>query len=256
MQPTNFISENTTRIADSILKRRTRQEEPVVVEAVTTGETESTDDIAQGKTTGSVTNTEPKKKKLTGFKDFNKQHPTPPAIERMHEQACKEHWNILIEQLDGDPLLEYEAQLMREKSNSFALNERVIVDHSFPNGRVDLKQLRTMTLNAASGTSDMSSRVVVFNALNELHGLMIDESTRTIATAYGAKQFLQALKQLSSIQSMVQELIRMNKQDQQKNMSAVAKIRAAKNKGDVEELVQIIAGTLAFNLSNSLKDIK
>ncbi|MBE3724908.1 hypothetical protein [Vibrio parahaemolyticus] len=238
------------------MKRRTRQEEPVVVEAVTAGETESADDIAQGKTTGAVTNTEPKKKKLTGFKDFNKQHPAPPAIERMHEQACKEQWYILIEQLDGDSLLEYEAQLMRDKSNSFALNERVIVDHSFPNGRVDLKQLRTMTLNAASGTSDMSSRVLVFNALNELHGLMIDESTRTIATAYGAKQFLQALKQLSSIQSMVQELIRLNKQDQQKNMSAVAKIRAAKNKGDVEELVQIIAGTLAFNLSNSLKDIK
>ncbi|MBY7798684.1 hypothetical protein KW430_07460 [Vibrio fluvialis] len=195
-------------------------------------------------------------KKVISFKDFNKQHPTPPAIERMQEQARKEQWNIIIEQKDGDSLIEYESQLMRDKSTSSALNERAIVDHSFPNSRVDLKRLRSMTLYAASGTSDMSSRVLVFNALNELHGLMIDESTRTIATAYGAKQFLQALKQLSSIQSMVQELIRMNKRDQQKNMSAVSKIRAAKNKGDVEQLVQIIAGTLAFNLSNSLKDIK
>ncbi|GAL16276.1 hypothetical protein JCM19233_7299 [Vibrio astriarenae] len=174
----------------------------------------------------------------------------------MQEQATQEHWNILINKLEGNDLLEYEADLMSKKANSFTLNERVIVDHDYPNARVDLKKLRTMTLNASSGDSDMFSRVVVFNALNELHGLLVSESTRAIATAYGAKQFLQAINQLSNIQSMVKELIRMNKQDQQKSMSAVAKIRAAKNKGDVEELVQIIAGTLAFNLSNSLKDIK
>ncbi|HHX8485990.1 TPA: hypothetical protein ACVO3E_002579 [Vibrio diabolicus] len=255
-----MFSEKTINIANSIMNK----------DVVRDSDSESTDsnlveryDVLEAVHESSVSDmtnkgssaSKEERKHVVGFKDFLKENKTPDWLEGWHNIACSEQYNIIMDKLEGDSLLQYEKELMVKKSNSYVFNESVVRDDMFDNGRVNLKRIKTMALNAASGESELSARLAVYNALEALHEGMRHKQSRNALVAVGAKKFMDALKQLSSIQAMCNELIRMNKRDDSKNMSVVAKIRKAKNKGDLEGLADIIAGTLAFNLSGSIKDV-
>ncbi len=223
-------------------------EEPAKAEVVESTCCESLVDTSE-ETTRST-----KPEKFIGFKAFNKLNPTPEHIEQMHNEAAREQLGIIIDKLSGDSLVEYEAGLMAQKAQRLDWVNESFVKHD--DERIYLDRIKTMALNASSGKAEMTARLAVYNSLYELHESIRNKATRGLAAAYGAKQFAQAVRQLSSIQTMVQELIRMQGKDDSKNMSVVAKIRAAKNRGDVEGLLQIIAGVLAFQLTGSTKEVQ
>lgn len=255
-----MFSENTINIAHSIMSKDTQQDSSS--ESMDSNSIERYDvleavhESSVSDTTGSdSSDSQEETKRVVGFKDFLKENKTPDWLEGWHNIACSEQYNIIMDKLEGDSLLQYEKELMVKKSNSYVFNEAVVRDDMFDNGRVNLKQVKTMALNAASGESELSARLAVYNALEALYEGMRHKQSRNALVAVGAKKFMDALKQLSSIQAMCNELIRMNKRDDSKNMSVVAKIRKAKNKGDLQGLADVIAGTLAFNLSGSIKEV-
>ncbi|HCG6534498.1 TPA: hypothetical protein NJ249_004123 [Vibrio parahaemolyticus] len=255
-----MFSEKTINIANSIMNKdvaRDSNSESMgsnLIERYDVLEMVHEVDVSES-TNNDLPASQEKRERIIGFKDFLKENKTPDWLEGWHNIACSEQYKIIMDKLEGDSLLQYEKELMVKKSNSYVFNESVVRDDMFENGRVDLKRVKTMALNAASGGSELSARLAVYNALEALHEGMRHKQSRNALVAVGAKKFMDALKQLSSIQAMCNELIRMNKRDDSKNMSVVAKIRKAKNKGDLQGLADVIAGTLAFNLSGSIKEV-
>lgn len=196
-----------------------------------------------------------KTKSVISFLEFIEQNPTPEYVLKMQKQSRKEQYPIIMERLNDDSLIQYEIKLMKEKATEQLKNSFWKTDLDWENNRVHITEVGRMMLNTASNENDITARLVVFNALEALRESLKFDGSRTIAAAYGAKEFIKALRNISSIKAMVDELVRMNKRDSSKNMTIIAKIRDAKHKGDIEKLIQIIAGVLAFQLSGSLKDV-
>lgn len=116
--------------------------------------------------------------------------------------------------------------------------------------------LLSLALTAVNSINEeLTSRTLIACCAFELSSVINEKASKKIAVAAGGAALFNVIKQVNDLKSLVHKFSS-QLPNKQKNMHAIAKIRRARAANDIHALVDIIAGTLSFQLSGNLRHME